>query len=231
MSRVLLALAAVAVVGCQTTTAKFVSSTLSRTEPKIVLMPVDVELAELTLAGLPEPKAEWTKQARTHLTSALSQHLQASRATLVPYVEPVEQPELQDVHLQLIKLHGVVASAIASHEYVPQEALPGKQKFDWSLGEGARVVGAYTGADYAIFVFLRDTYAGGGRKAYVVAAAILSQGNYIPSGGQQVGYASLVDLNTGRIVWFNRLARAYGDVREPAPALETVEALFQAFPR
>jgi hypothetical protein len=49
-------------------------------------------------------------------------------------------------------------------------------------------------------------------------------------GGEQVGYASLVDLNTGRVVWFNQLNRMSGDLRNPAPAVETVEALLKDFP-
>jgi hypothetical protein len=40
-----------------------------------------------------------------------------------------------------------------------------------------------------------------------------------------VGFASLVDLETGDIVWFNRLARAHGDLRTPDAAAETVKAL------
>jgi hypothetical protein len=40
-----------------------------------------------------------------------------------------------------------------------------------------------------------------------------------------VGFASLVDLKTGDIVWFNRLVRAQGDLRTPAAAAETVKAL------
>jgi hypothetical protein len=51
------------------------------------------------------------------------------------------------------------------------------------------------------------------------------------TGGEQMGYASLVDLETGRIVWFNDLQRMTGDLRDPQAAAETVEALLKAFPR
>ena len=50
------------------------------------------------------------------------------------------------------------------------------------------------------------------------------------AGGSQIGYASLVDLNDGRIVWFNDLRRASGDLREAEPAKETVEVLLKGFP-
>ena len=49
-------------------------------------------------------------------------------------------------------------------------------------------------------------------------------------GGQQVCFASLVDLNTGNILWFNTLASGFGDLREPDSAEEATEALFDEIP-
>jgi len=42
---------------------------------KVLLMPPDVELSELTAGGLLEPKAEWTERAREHIQGALSREL------------------------------------------------------------------------------------------------------------------------------------------------------------
>ena len=50
------------------------------------------------------------------------------------------------------------------------------------------------------------------------------------TGGIQIGYASLVDLQTGQVIWFNQLARGTGDLREADSARETVDALFTGFP-
>lgn len=49
-------------------------------------------------------------------------------------------------------------------------------------------------------------------------------------GGTQVGYASLVDLNTGQVLWFNRMIRTTGDLREADKAAESLNALMQGFP-
>ena len=84
-----------------------------------------------------------------------------------------------------------------------------------------------TGADYALFTWMRDSYASTERKAAMVAHGAAGRHHL---GGEQIGYASLVDLNTGRVVWFNELSRMSGDLREPAPADETVEALLKGFP-
>jgi hypothetical protein len=77
---------------------------------------------------------------------------------------------------------------------------------------------------------VRDSYASDERKAAMVAIAILTLGRAALTMGVQTGYASLVDLNTGRIVWFNQLMRGTGDLREPEKAAETIDALLREFP-
>ena len=74
---------------------------------------------------------------------------------------------------------------------------------------------------------IRDSYTSGERIATMIIMALLGVGL---GGGVQVGYASLVDLNTGRVLWFNQLVRVSGDLREPAKAVETLEALLANFP-
>ena len=50
------------------------------------------------------------------------------------------------------------------------------------------------------------------------------------TGGFQIGFASLVDLKTGEIVWFNRLIRGAGDLREAEKAEGTMKLLLKDFP-
>jgi hypothetical protein len=46
----------------------------------------------------------------------------------------------------------------------------------------------------------------------------------------QSAYMSLVELKTGRVVWFNRVRRLSGDLREGEAAAETLDALLAGFP-
>jgi hypothetical protein len=50
-------------------------------------------------------------------------------------------------------------------------------------------------------------------------------------GGQQLGFASLVDLETGNVVWFNRVLRNTGDLRNADAARETAQTLLAGLPR
>jgi hypothetical protein len=83
------------------------------------------------------------------------------------------------------------------------------------------------GADYAMFVFVRDSYSSSGRRALQVFGALAG---ISVQGGVQVGFASLVDLRTGNIVWFNRLISGTGDMRTERPAQRTVDELIKDIP-
>ena len=191
--------------------------------PTVVLMPLDVELAELSAGGLPEPKSEWTDTALKHMRAALGDQAKQYKVKLVDYNPTSGTTEDQTTSLDLVKLHRAVGGSVLVHQYIPGRELPSKAgKFDWSLGpEVAAIARSHTG-DYALFIFVRDSYASAGRVGMIMVAALLGVG--VP-GGAQVGFASLVDLKTGDIVWFNRLARGHGDLRTPEAAAETVQVL------
>jgi hypothetical protein len=192
-------------------------------EPTIVVMPLDVELFELTAGGVQEPQTEWTKAALKNMHAALSDAAKQYKVKLVDFQPERGTPEDQATSLELQKLYRAVGGSILVHHYIPGLQLPTKgDKFDWSLGPSVGAIARSQGAKYALFLFVRDSYASAGRVAVIVVGALLGVG--IP-GGAQVGFASVVDLKTGDIVWFNRLARAEGDLRTPQAAGETVKAL------
>ncbi len=193
----------------------------------VLLMTPDVQLGEVTAGGLVEPNAEWTAIAEKHIVTALKEQLAKHKSRLVPYHAPKAGTGEARIHTQLIKLHNAVGRSILLHKFAPL-ILPTKEdKFDWTLGPQARIVGHEYGADYALFVYLRDTYTSPGRVAVMVLLAVLGVG---VQGGTQTGFASLVDLETGDILWFSRLARASGDLRTPSAAVESVKTLLQDFP-
>jgi hypothetical protein len=191
--------------------------------PTIVLMPLDVELSALTAGGLEQPNAEWTEAAHAHMQAALEERAKAHQVRLVNFESETGADEDRDAGLALVALHRAVGMAALIHHYMPGNALPSKAgKFDWSLGPSAAAIARSHEADYALFLFVRDSYATAGRVAVIVVGALLGVG--VP-GGAQVGFATVVDLKTGDIVWFNRLVRPHGDLRTPEAAEETVKAL------
>ncbi|MBU0498926.1 MAG: hypothetical protein KJ558_03615 [Gammaproteobacteria bacterium] len=194
---------------------------------RVVLMPVDVELYSLTAGGVAEPRADWTSAAKGQVSSTLRRQLQTQNADLVDYVEP-QDPVLLDRHQQLMKLHKEVGATLLKYSITPGLKPPTKKGgLDSSLGPEAVALGESTKTDYGLFVVLRDSYSSAGRKAMMVGAALLG---VAVSGGAQVGYASLVDLRSGDVVWFNRLSSNTGDLREADPALAAVQQLVKGIP-
>lgn len=223
---------AVIAIGCGTATdtKKMSSFPPTKTNTKVVIMPLDVELSKLTTAGLLEPQAEWTQNAIDYLKTSISQKLSAADTNFSFYEKLSDDPRSNLVQLQ--KLHQEIGNRVMIHE-VGMLKLPTKKDkaLDWSLGSKASDLRTATNADYALFVFIRDSYSTGGRKALIGLLAVASMGNVIVSGGQQVGFASLVDLNTGDLVWFNRLFNATsGDLRQQETSDQTVSALLSGFP-
>lgn len=189
---------------------------------RVVLMAPDIQLSELSAGGVTEPNAAWTVQASSHVRSALTQVLREKNAQLVP------AGKNGPIATDLTKLHNAVGNTILLHKYLPIGDLPTKrEKFDWTLGPDAQALRKKYKSDYALFVFLRDSYSSDGRKALMIVGALLGANI---QGGRQVGFASLVDLRNGDIVWFNRLFSTTGDLREPEPALAAVRDLLNKVP-
>jgi hypothetical protein len=190
----------------------------------IVIMPADIELFELSAGGVLEPKADWTEAASRHFRSAI----EARRAQLDMKTVVLGEKDVDEI-AEINSLHAAVSRAIALHHFGPGNmALPTKNgKLDWSMGESVQAIKRKTGADYVFFSWIRDSYTSSERAAAMILLALVGVGI---GGGVQVGHASLVDLNTGQVLWFNRLARASGDLREAAKAAETLDALLENFP-
>jgi hypothetical protein len=189
---------------------------------RVVIMPTDIELFSISAGGVPEPKADWTESASKYFRDALLQKKQALGLSAVELAE-----KDADDTAEINSLHGAIARSIGMHHFGPLN-LPTKDgKLDWSMGDSVAPIKKLTGADYALFSWVRDSYASAERKAAMIGLALLGVGLI---GGMQIGYASLVDLNTGRVVWFNQLLRATGDLREPDKAAETLNSLLSEFP-
>lgn len=116
-----------------------------------------------------------------------------------------------------------------THKLFAGNRLPTKKEtFNWTLGPGASRLAKIGGGEYGLFVYTYDSYGSTGRKvAQLLGAALL--GAYIPS-GVHIGYAGLVDLRTGELVWINADLQMGGDVRESEGATKRIDQLLEGFP-
>jgi hypothetical protein len=85
-------------------------------------MPLDIEICELTLAGMCEPSASWTQNSRENIITSFEEILNKRNAILKKY----NMNEQNDEIIQVIKLHTQIGQEIINNEYGPFE-LPTKK--------------------------------------------------------------------------------------------------------
>lgn len=190
-------------------------------------MTPDVELSVLTAGGLNETNAEWTASAKQHVDVALEKVLGEKSVSIVTYEAIADIGPESLAETQILNLHESVGASVLLHKYGLYKLPTKKDKFDWSLGEGVSTLRDKYDADYVLFVFMRDSFSSGGRVALQVFAAVMGVG---VQGGVQQGYVSLVDLNSGDIVWFNHLVNTVGDLRTPEGSMAATRDLLEEAP-
>jgi hypothetical protein len=204
---------------------------------KLLVLRPDVTVGQLTTGGLTEPRADWTDQARSSIIDALrtqqagrgGQTMIVEHRNEVPGVTAEEMAEIERLNL-------AVDQAIVNHKYLG-DYLPTKRGkgLDWTLGQDAVRLGQKSGYDYALFLHAEDQVASTGRVVLgVLGAAGCVIGFCAPNigGATQLDYASLVDLKTGEVVWFNVVLASsqvpgikFGELRTPQGATQMVERL------
>lgn len=193
-----------------------------RIEGSIVMIEPDIELTEVTAGGLQEPRQTWTEAARKYYPIAAREAITARGGALKPDFDIPDDLAPESRLGQVLRLNRAVAMSIAQYSAAgsmlatKRDPVTGKSLLDWSLGNGVSQIRDATGADYALFTYVRDSYASGGRQALraFTMLAGLAMGQYVDiGGGVQVGVSSLVDLRTGQVVWHGLLVSQSGDMR------------------
>jgi len=221
--------------GCATPTTK-VHYTLkehpdSRPLRQVVLLPVDVDVKEMSAGGVQEEVPEWSRKAEENIRSALlvskdsGGRCCATRVVDSSTLTPEERETLEE-HLALFNT--VAANAI----WVD---LPGNsawhfksEHFDYTLGSGLSFLKTRYGVDAGLIILGEDVVSTGGRKAMAVLGATVGIG--VPM-GHSILVGGLVDFETGDLLWLNRTT-SYGaaDLRDPASCLDLARKLMENYP-
>lgn len=195
---------------------------------KILLFRPKIRVGAQSAGGMFEPNADWTQQARDNLQAALT----AAQGKLGNVVVPAPDAVGADAErlAQLQSLFSVVAESMIEFQFFKGNRLPTKKRkgsFDWSLGPDVAQLGHDSGCDYALFLVTDDGYGSTGRKVLQVFAALAR----VPvQSGWHKGFAGLVDLKTGELLWLNADLAMGGDVRTGDGAQKRMSQLLEEFP-
>lgn len=195
---------------------------------RLIVMRPDIAVSLLTAGGQLEPREDWTNAARDNVIAALKGQQAKRGGNAVIAVTAEDANADPEIVMQLDRLHEAVGRSIRLHKYTPGFELPTKKNaFDWTLGQLAVEYGRASGYDYALFLYAEDSFSSGGRVALQAVSMLgcVVGVCFIPHGGQQIAFVSLVDLKSGNVVWYNYLYSEKGDIREPDGASELVDRL------
>ena len=195
---------------------------------KILLFRPRIRVGAQSTGGVFEPNADWTAQARENLGRVLAATQKRLGNEVVDAAEPVGAAAERLASYQ--SLFSVVAESVIQFQFFKGNRLPTKKRkgeFAWTLGPGVADLGRDTGADYALFLWTDDAYGSAGRKVLQVFAAMA---NVPVTSGVHKGYAGLVDLKTGDLVWLNADMQMGGDVRTAEGAEKRMGQLLEDFP-
>ena len=201
---------------------------LSEKSAKILFVRPTIKVGAQSTGGMFEPNADWTAQAKENLTAALSAAQEKLGNEVVVAEEPVGTAA--DMLADYRALFSVLADSVIQYQFFPGNRLPTKKRkgsFEWTVGPDVAAIAKETGADYALFIYTEDQFGSTGRKVLQLFAAMA----YVTvKSGEHKGFAGLVDLRNGDLVWLNADLAMGGDVRTPEGAQKRVAQLLKDFP-
>jgi hypothetical protein len=198
----------------------------------IVMVEPSIQLYEMKASGMLEPKADWTRKAREYFPQAVNEFLKKKHARLAPdYYPDADMPNDHRIR-QVLALNWAVMGTIFQHSYMhvplPTRGTKRRKPLSWTVGPGVQEIGKLTGADYMLTLQISDSYSSKGRVAMILLGAALQVA--LLQGGTQGGIATLVDLKTGEVVWFNVMTDQMGDMRDQKGATATARRLLKGLP-
>ena len=221
--------------GCKSThvrTTPDFNETVSLEGKTLVMVEPSIQLYQMQASGVLEPKADWTRKAREYFVVAVNEFLKTKNAKLAPdYYAPADMPAEARVR-QVLALNQSVMSTIFQHSYMhvplPTRGTKRRKPLSWTVGPGVQEIAKVTGADYMLALQISDSYTSKGRAAMMLLGVALQVA--LLQGGTQGGVASLIDLKTGEVVWFNVMTDQMGDMRDQDGATETAQRLLKGLP-
>lgn len=199
---------------------------------RILVFRPSVSVGSQSTGGMFEPNAEWTEQAKANIANSLKQFQGRLGNTVVAAPEAYgQQAQALEEHMALF---AAISDAVIEYQFFVGNRLPTKKRdnkqgaFEWSLGPSVATLPGAAEADYGLFIYNKDAYGSTGRKVLQVLA-LLGPGIAVKS-GEHLGYAGLVDLKTGDLLWLNADGAMGGDVRDAEGSEKRVAQLLEDFP-
>ncbi len=189
-------------------------------------------------AGGMEKMEDWAADAKAHLLASLQDHLKTKASLTLDFLEEGRlAPDQEQALSGAQSMYEAVRQSIVQHAYPGRSDNPDSHlfvhkvsQFDYSLGEDVRALSKDAHAYLAIQVldYRRSKGLIALQAGAMIAGALLGVVP-IPQGLPTESSLSLIDAETGDILWFYRVQSAY-DVRDRQGADQLMDEAFRSFP-
>jgi len=191
----------------------------------VVILPIDVEVSELSAGGTIEKRDDWTAQVVEHINAIVLEQYHYRHA----FREPADvADDLARTRDELAPLYRAISLNQVLHTYNP--AFPRVSATTGPLGYQTGSLAAFLEkqkADAVLIVYVRDDYATAGRKSLAVLGVIAG----IPIRTGVTGASAALVNAKGDLVWMNIHAAQTGDLRTRQGAETLVARLLVGAPK
>jgi hypothetical protein len=202
---------------------------------RVLLVPPDIRVHEVSAGGQVEKVDEWTQQASRNALAGLRR-----LATSKQLFELVEAPELSAQDKTILDQHASLYLLVAgSAEGARRSQIAAWREraktFDYTLGTGMSALAERVHADSVLFLVGTDYISSSGRKAMIGFAMVLGAlggAVVVPQANPAVLSVGLADLRTGDLEWFALEIRSgeVADLRNETSVNAMLEAMFKTYP-
>lgn len=201
---------------------------------RFTIFPLSFSVYETSAGEVTEKIPEWSEQAQKHLLQAVVTEWGA-HADLK--ADPFSVDHLTPEQLEQVRekqaLFLAVSHSVGNHiKNTGQAHFPERTFQDYTFGSDLAALAPE--ADSVIFLTGVDQISSGGRIAKQVVGTILLAALGViasPGGGITAGSIGVVEVKTGKLLWWNAMARySQLDTREPEGAAALVKELTQGLP-
>jgi len=211
----------------------FAHSAEQQLPKKILLLPIEIRVHEISAGGVVEKVDDWSKQASTNARQYI-RTLAASRDVFTIVETPALNAQDRAQLEQHVALYEVVAGSADLALASPISAWRERAKdFDYTLGPGLKPLAEHSGIDAAMILTGTDYISSAGRKAAMAMGVLLGAlagGIFIPQGGTSFVSVGVVDMRTGNLLWFASDQSATTDLRNEQDVQRILEQMFQTYP-
>lgn len=203
----------------------------SRPLQQVVLLPVDIDVYEMSAGGVREEVPEWSDIAEENVRNALLLSKDPEGECCV--TREVDSSSLTEGERDILEEHLALFNSVAANamwtDLPTNSAWHFKaQHFDYTLGNGLAFLKTRYGIDAGLVIFGEDVVSTAGRKTTAVVGALV--GVYVPLGHSSL-VAGLVDFETGDLLWLNHtVSTGDADLREHESVLDLARELMAGYP-